>query len=295
MWKYRNRFEHLHGVSLISVLMMMSCSSAAPPPSVEEELVRPAEPLPVASSEIPPAAEAPAAAAPEATEAAARVNQIHSIELLSAGPEAVLEVVASRPMVWLSQREGERRLVIELPGTFPGPEVEEIATFEGLVAAVLFEADPSEPRTRIIVLTRGPALTSLVPRGDRLRIKLSPAETETDREAVAETPPAQEPETAAPAVQPTSGEATAESIYELQLGLFSVKENATGLVADLKQRGYPAYVVEVTNSTGRVFHTVRLGPYATRQEARGAAAEYHDREGGETLIRWRPRPPADQR
>jgi septal ring-binding cell division protein DamX len=281
----RRSFHPLRGV-LVASLLLLSCCSSAAPPAVEDELVRPAEPLqPEAADEARGSAETPPADAPEPP------NRIRSLELSTAGAQTVLEVAASRPMVWLSQREDERRLVVELPGTFPGAEVEEIATFEGLVAAVLFEADPSEPRTRIIILTRGPAFTSLVPFGDSLLVKLSPAEPEPVREAAA----AEETLAAPPGVQPSPEAALGEEVFELQLGLFSVADNAAGLAADLERRGYPAYVVDVTNSRGRVFHTVRLGPYASRDEALRSAAAYREREGGETLLRRRPRPPVAER
>jgi hypothetical protein len=279
MWSHRPSSEHLRGVFRVTpVLLLLACCGAA---AAGDELVRPAEPP----------------------------NQIHSLELFAEDAATVIEVTASRPMVWLTQRQDEKRLVVELPGTFPGPEVEEIATFEGLVAAVLFEADPAEPRTRLLVLTRGPALTALVPWGDRLRIRLSAVELEPPT-LEDEIPPTVEDEIPQPvdeapvgvptaedssAVRPSSPAELGEDVFELQLGLFSVEDNATGLAADLKRRGYPAYVVVVTNSTGKVFHTVRLGPYATREQARRAEAAYREQEGGETLLRWRPRSPSDGR
>ncbi len=279
MWTPRQSLKHFCGaMALMSILLATGCSSAPLSGGGEEDgLVRPAEPLaPEPAAEVPPEDSAGTAETASPAPAGASINRIHSLELSDEGSETVLEVVASEPMVWLSQREGEKRMVIELPGTFPGPEVEEIATFEGLVAAVLFEADAAEPRTRLIVLTRGPAVTSLVPRGNRLRIKLSPA-------------PEPEPAKSAPAAVAPTADADAVEIFEVQLGLFSVAANAAGLAADLARRDYPAYVVEVSNASGKVFHTVRLGPYASRSQAQKAAAAYREQEGGETLVRWRER------
>jgi cell division septation protein DedD len=78
---------------------------------------------------------------------------------------------------------------------------------------------------------------------------------------------------ASPAPEPT-----ASSSYAVQVGAFLRPENSEDIVRDLEGRGYQPYVEPLTNARGRLFHTVRIGRYAHREEAARAATEFRARE-----------------
>jgi len=101
--------------------------------------------------------------------------------------------------------------------------------------------------------------------------------------AIAEAPPEREdlpePETAAAAVPPARepARATAEETgspsivagqpaWAVQLGAFSTREKAEGLVAELRRRGYAAFFLEY-RANGRILHRVRVGPEQDRARA----------------------------
>ncbi len=58
----------------------------------------------------------------------------------------------------------------------------------------------------------------------------------------------------------------APTAWAVQLGAFSTREKAEGLVADLRKRGYSAFVLEY-RATGQVLHRVRVGPEQDRERA----------------------------
>jgi len=57
----------------------------------------------------------------------------------------------------------------------------------------------------------------------------------------------------------------------VQVGSFTVEENAKRLAESLRQLGYPAEIVERTDSHQRLWHVVRLGPYREWNAASGVA------------------------
>lgn len=59
--------------------------------------------------------------------------------------------------------------------------------------------------------------------------------------------------------------------YAVQVGSFSVAENATALVQRLKERGYGAYALDWTDRTQRAWRVVRVGGYDSVAAARQAA------------------------
>lgn len=72
--------------------------------------------------------------------------------------------------------------------------------------------------------------------------------------------------------------------YSVQVGAFRSQENSEEAMRDLESRGYEPYVVPLTTRKRNVLHTVRIGRYATRQEAEQAAAELREREQLDTII-----------
>lgn len=71
--------------------------------------------------------------------------------------------------------------------------------------------------------------------------------------------------------------------FTLRLGAFPSEEEAQALVERLAARGYTAAVSPVTARNGATLHLVLVGTYASRWEARGAAAELERREEREGL------------
>lgn len=57
----------------------------------------------------------------------------------------------------------------------------------------------------------------------------------------------------------------------VQVGSFTVEDNATRLAESLRQLGYPAEIVQRTDSHQRLWYVVRLGPYREWNAASGVA------------------------
>lgn len=70
--------------------------------------------------------------------------------------------------------------------------------------------------------------------------------------------------------------------WAVQLGAFSTREKAEGLVADLRRRGYAAFVLEY-RAGGQVLHRVRVGPEQDRARA-AAIAERLRKDGFQPVV-----------
>ncbi|MBF8292032.1 MAG: hypothetical protein HW417_755 [Steroidobacteraceae bacterium] len=85
----------------------------------------------------------------------------------------------------------------------------------------------------------------------------TPADTTTAKPQSPSVPPAIEPAGPAAAQQPA---------WAVQLGAFSSRSKADGLVARLRSRGYSAFVLEY-RAGGQLLHRVRVGPEQDRARA----------------------------
>jgi cell division protein FtsN len=72
--------------------------------------------------------------------------------------------------------------------------------------------------------------------------------------------------------------------YTIQVGAYRNKENADAKMADLQQRGYPAYLFEVTDARQRSFFMVRFGQFDGRQEASETLADFKEKENMQAVI-----------
>lgn len=82
---------------------------------------------------------------------------------------------------------------------------------------------------------------------------------------------------------PPGAGATAQTpAWAVQLGAFSTREKADGLVANLRKRGYAAFVLEY-RASGRVLHRVRVGPEQDRERAL-AIAERLRKDGFQPVV-----------
>ena len=116
--------------------------------------------------------------------------------------------------------------------------------------------------------------------------------TKEAKPAVKETKPAAEEALPAPGTAPEAGSAeTASSAAEtkrtealpreggwtVQVNAYPEEKSAQRLVERLKEKGYDAYMV-VSNIKGRTWHRVRVGRFATRDEAKKAQEELQTKE-----------------
>ncbi|WP_152972087.1 SPOR domain-containing protein [Desulfatitalea tepidiphila] len=72
--------------------------------------------------------------------------------------------------------------------------------------------------------------------------------------------------------------------YTIQVGAYRNKENADAKMADLQQRGYPAYLFEVTDARRRSFYMVRFGQFDGHQEASETLADFKEKENMQAVI-----------
>ena len=73
--------------------------------------------------------------------------------------------------------------------------------------------------------------------------------------------------TAVKVQDPAAGQAVRQGSWAIQVNAFPVERDAQSLSQKLKKKGYDAYVVSA-NIQGRTWYRVRVGNFATRQEAR---------------------------
>ena len=91
------------------------------------------------------------------------------------------------------------------------------------------------------------------------------------------------PEPAPEAADPVPvGVASAQPAWAVQLGAFSTREKAESLAADLRKRGYAAFVLE-HRVNGKMLHRVRVGPEQDRGRA-AAIAERLRKDGFQPVV-----------
>ena len=83
------------------------------------------------------------------------------------------------------------------------------------------------------------------------------------------------------AVQPQSS-STGPPAWAVQLGAFSSRSKAEGLVTRLRSRGYAAFVLEY-RAGGQLLHRVRVGPEQDRARAL-AIAERLRKDGFQPVV-----------
>ncbi len=72
--------------------------------------------------------------------------------------------------------------------------------------------------------------------------------------------------------------------FSFQVGAFLVQTNAQELAANLQTQGYDSWVADERDKEGRLWHFVRVGHYATREDAATAALAFNQRQGVEAVI-----------
>jgi DedD protein len=85
-----------------------------------------------------------------------------------------------------------------------------------------------------------------------------------------------------PSPAPPAAAAVPSSAWAVQLGAFSARDKAERLVADLRKRGYAAFVLEY-RANGQVLHRVRVGPEQDRERA-AAIADRLRKDGFQPVV-----------
>lgn len=117
-----------------------------------------------------------------------------------------------------------------------------------------------------------------------------PAE-KANRASVPALPEAEEPavtDSVMPAVGPAPekvSQPAAKMTHSVQVGAFRNRKLAKKLVGTLKEKGYPAGILPVTDSKARAWYTVRIGDYPSRDVARQHAEAFTSREKMECAVR----------
>jgi type II secretory pathway predicted ATPase ExeA len=77
---------------------------------------------------------------------------------------------------------------------------------------------------------------------------------------------------------------TAKMTHSVQVGAFLIKKNAEMIKSILRKRGYDANIVIFNDSKKRVWHTVRIGDYPSREIAREYADAFTAKEKRESAV-----------
>jgi cell division septation protein DedD len=76
--------------------------------------------------------------------------------------------------------------------------------------------------------------------------------------------------------------------FAVQVGAFLLEREAQTLIEELSRKGYTPFIVQawgMRNGKRRLWHTVRIGEYPDRDQARYAAADFTKQEGQPAIIR----------
>ena len=76
-----------------------------------------------------------------------------------------------------------------------------------------------------------------------------------------------------------------QETFSIQIGAFASKERAERLVAIMKGKGYAVRLRTLTDWKKKVLHTVRIGEYTDRDEAKEKAAAFTEKEKIPTTVR----------
>jgi DedD protein len=184
------------------------------------------------------------------------------------GPASEAEIV-SESVTLPGQNEQSRKrqtIVLERDRDQPVPvsgsrnlqattAAEKLAADDAARQAAAAAAQPEPPGER----------KALAPEEDKAEPPQQAAKTEPATTVVAKA----EVKTAKPA--PAAPESTT-GMWAVQLGSFSNQANAERLAADLRKRGYAAFLSQLSTSSGSL-HRVRVGPQKDRENAEAVAGK----------------------
>jgi cell division septation protein DedD len=79
-------------------------------------------------------------------------------------------------------------------------------------------------------------------------------------------------------------EQTIKGKYTLQVGAFADKADAEKAVNEYRSKGFSAYTVEVENSKGEQWNLVKIGKYASLEEAWSQSSLFKRTEGKDAYV-----------
>ncbi len=154
------------------------------------------------------------------------------------------------------------------------------------------EATPPETRSVEVTLAEGaapPGDDELVPEPEAApAAPLAAPPPGAEDAGTGRAPAPAQAEKAAPEPAPTPAPPAAAArraetaAWAVQLGAFSTRDKAEGLVAELRSRGYAAFVLEYRGG-GQLLHRVRVGPEQDRARA-VAIAERLRKDGFQPVV-----------
>jgi DedD protein len=154
------------------------------------------------------------------------------------GPPDATEIVSERVLLPGQEDQKTQTVVLDRNRTEPVPLASNTTPAPGAAAP-----EPAQSKTEAVK-----EATSVVQK-----------KTESEPKVVAP-----EPKPKPPPVTSTTG------MWAVQLGSFSNKENAEKLAADLRKRGYAAFLSQLATGSGQL-HRVRIGPQKDRESAEAMA------------------------
>lgn len=170
-------------------------------------------------------------------------------------------------------------VVLLVPAVLKGPDRAPAAAGGPVNRSVEVLLDDSDAPAQDEILVPEPAAAQAAPPPPKLPPVQAAATPPGSSESTAAPPPA--PVVAA-RPPPTAGNGVETPAWAIQLGAFSTREKADGLVADLRKRGYAAFVLEY-RASGKVLHRVRVGPEQDRERA-VAIAERLRKDGFQPVV-----------
>lgn len=173
-------------------------------------------------------------------------------------------------------------VVLLVPALLKGPERAADAATGAETRSVVVELDdPDEPAQDEVLVPEPPQPQSVATQPDSLPPPpaTEPAASGELRDA---SPPAAAGTNRPAEAAPAASAAVETPAWAIQLGAFSTREKAEGLVANLRKRGYRAFVLEY-RASGKVLHRVRVGPEQDRERA-VAIAERLRKDGFQPVV-----------
>ena len=182
-----------------------------------------------------------------------------------------------------TSEEGMRRYTIDLNASNPvSPPPDSQATPPAVTLPQPESASPANP-TQLAQpgeaaapavtepVAAAPAPATAAPRAPATTPVTTPATAATPA-AVKPTPASVPAPAAAPRAEPPKPAPAASGSFAVQLGSFSVRDNADRLVRDMTAKGFAAFVSPI-KSGGRDIYRVRVGPTRDRAQAEALAVQ----------------------
>ena len=131
------------------------------------------------------------------------------------------------------------------------------------------KAEPSPPTDEKTAKAETAKAEAVAPETAAVEKKQPPATTAGPKDA--------KPAKSAPGAPPPSR-------YSVQVGAFRSPQNANRYAAQLKEKGYGAYIFMKTGKKTRTWHTVRIGDYTNLKEASAARSLFKKKEAKPAIV-----------